>query len=348
MDHTMVVRDDLSADAALRLARGGTTLLWRGDFRGARQLLDALKRRLDRRPVRPGVDPVDTFRRYRQARAHRARVLAALVVELGPDLRVHLPHAPDVREPCLQAFGPAAAPTLIPVQELLGVIGAAQWRRRGIEIPVLGARIHPHYGVFAPTRTEYVDLVAQAPLPAGTRAFDIGTGTGVLAAVLARRGVGEVVATDISERAVACAADNVERLGMGTAISVLHTDLFPPGRADLVVCNPPWLPASPTSVLEKGIFDPRSRMLSRFLRELPAHLTGGGEAWLVLSDLAELLGLRTRDWLIDTIAAAGMSVRGRLDTRPHHSHALDPADPLGAYRAAETVSLWRLALSVSP
>jgi SAM-dependent methyltransferase len=345
MDHTMVVGDELSADTAHRLARNGVTLLWRGDFRGARQLLDALKRRLDRRPFRQGTDPADTFRRYRQARAHRARVLAALVVELGPDQRVDLPHAPDVREPCVQAFGPADAPALISVQELLGVIGAAQWRRRGVDIPALGARIHPHYGVFAPTRADYVDLVAQAPLPDVSRAFDIGTGTGVLAALLARRGVRDVVATDISERAVACARDNVQRLGMGTAITVVHADLFPPGRADLVVCNPPWLPATPTSALEAGIYDRRSRMLTGFLRGLPDHLSDGGEAWLVLSDLAELLGLRTRDWLDDTIAEAGLTVRGRLDTRACHDRALDDTDLLAAYRAAETVSLWRLGVS---
>ena len=341
MDHTVVVRDDLSADAALRLARSGVTLLWRGDFRGARQLLDALKRRLDRRPIRAGTDPADMFRRYRQARAHRAKVLAALVVELGPDLRLALPHAPDVREPCLQAFG-TDAPERIAMQELLGVIGAAEWRRRGIDVPALGARIHPHYGVFAPTRDDYVELVARAPLPSGSRAFDIGTGTGVLAALLARRGFGEVVATDISERAVVCARDNVDRLGIADTVTVRQANLFPRGRADLVVCNPPWLPASPTSALEAGVFDRRSRMLTGFLRGLPDHMTAGGEAWLVLSDLAELLRLRSRGWLTATIAEAGLTVRGRLDTHARRSGAHDPTDPIAAYRAAETVSLWRL------
>lgn len=92
------------------------------------------------------------------------------------------------------------------------MIGAHQWRSTGVEVPALGARIHLHYGVFAPVRGEYVGLVARTPLPSVTRrspvtstAFDLGTGTGVLAAVLARRSVDRVVATDISPRALACA-----------------------------------------------------------------------------------------------------------------------------------------------
>jgi methylase of polypeptide subunit release factors len=100
------------------------------------------------------------------------------------------------------------------LRELLGLIGAHEWRAKGVEVPAAGGRIHPHYGVFAPVRREYVDLVAHAPLPAATTkasvAFDIGTGTGVLAAVLARRGLARVIATDRDPRALACARANIE------------------------------------------------------------------------------------------------------------------------------------------
>ena len=98
--------------------------------------------------------------------------------------------------------------------------------------PALGGdRIHPHYGVFSPVRGEYVDLVAQAPLPAGDTAFDIGVGTGVLSAVLARRGLARVIATDQDARALACARENLERLGLTNRVELVQADLFPPGRA---------------------------------------------------------------------------------------------------------------------
>jgi prophage antirepressor-like protein len=84
-------------------------------------------------------------------------------------------------------------------------------------------------------------------------------------------------------------------------------------------------------------------MLRGFLGGLAAHLTAGGEGWLILSDLAEHLGLRTREELLTTIAGAGLKVVGRLDARPHHPRATDTADPLHTARAKEVTSLWRLA-----
>lgn len=330
----VVAGDELRADQALTIARRGHAVLWRGDYRNARQLLAAMRRRLDRRGFRAGHSPADAFHRHRQVTAHRASLLNRLVVELGPGYRLDLPHAPDIAAACEQAYGPSAG--LLPVTELLGVLGAHEWRRRGVWVPLLDTTIHPHYGVFAPTRQEYLDLVAAAPWPRARTAFDIGTGTGVLAALLARRGAETVVATDIETRAVTCARDNVGRLGLDQ-VTVERADVFPAGRADLVVCNPPWLPATPASPLDAAVYDKDSRMLRRFLRELPRHLAPGGEAWLVISDLAERLGLRPA--LSSMIT--GLDVVDRLDIRPRH-RVSRPNDPLSAYRAAEITSLWRL------
>ncbi len=354
--HTrVVVADDrMKADTAYRLACEGTALLWKGDFHNARQLLQAMARRIDRvdrkrpRPG-PGSDPAASFHLHRRAQGHRARVLGKLLVQLEGDYTLALRRAPDVRRACAEAYGPPNESLTVSLTELLGVIGAHQWREKGVDVPALGARIHPHYGVFSPVRGEYVDLVARAPLPPACRtAFDLGTGTGVLAAVLAERGVERVVATDINPRALACARENLHRLGLGERVRVDGTGLFPEGReggegrADLVVCNPPWLPARPTSALEQGVYDPAGAMLRGFLNGLADHLRPGGEGWLVLSDLAEHLGLRTRHELLATIEAARLRVVDRLDTTPRHPRARNTADPLHAARAAEITSLWRL------
>jgi hypothetical protein len=72
-------------------------------------------------------------------------------------------------------------------------------------------------------------------------------------------------------------------------------------------------------------------------------LAVGGEGWLVISDLAERLGLRSRRQLESWIEEAGLRVLGRLDGRPSHPRADDPEDPLHAARRAEVTSLWRLA-----
>ena len=352
----VVVADDrTTADHAYGLACQGTALLWRGDFQNARQLLIALASRADRRPrgsgksaaPSPARAPAEAFHLHRQAQAQRARTLGMLLVQLDESYRIPLRRAPDVRQACTEAWGPPQGTCVASLRELLGVIGAHEWRAKGIEVPAAGGRIHPHYGVFAPIRSEYVDLVARAPLPAALStdrtAVDIGTGTGVLAAVLARRGVARVVATDVDPRALACARDNVERLGLGRQVTVVAADLFPEGRAALVVCNPPWVPARPGTPVERGIFDPESAMLRAFLVGLRAHLAPAGEGWLILSDLAEHLGLRSRAELLALFDAAGLQVVERIDTRPTHPKAADATDPLHAARAAETTSLWRLA-----
>jgi methylase of polypeptide subunit release factors len=345
----VVVADDtMNADSAFRLASEGTALLWRGDFQNARQLLQALARRVDRKPRKPAASLRDAFNQHRLAQSQRARTLGMLLIPFEAGHVIPLRRAPDVVEACTQAHGEASSPYVCSLRELLGIISAYEWRRNGVDIPALGAHIHPHYGVFSPVRGEYVDLVAKAPLPAAlkkaSRAFDIGTGTGVLAAVLARRGVARVIATDQDERALACARDNVARLGLQTQVEVIAADLFPEGLAPLVVCNPPWLPARPSSPLEHAVYDPDSRMLKGFLAGLASHLGPGGEGWLILSDFAEHLGLRAPNDLSDWIGAAGLKVVGRLDARPRHPKAADASDPLHAARAAEVTTLWRLAV----
>ena len=345
----VIVADDrISADEAYRLACGGTALLWRGDFQNARALLQAVARRIERKPRKlpqATAAPAEAFHLYRLAQLQRARTLGMLLLPFEDDYRIPLRRAPDVQQACSEAYGPAAGPFVASLRELLGVVGAHEWRKKGVDVPALGARIHPHYGVFAPVRGEYVDLVARAPLPAGcTRAFDIGTGTGVLAALLAQRGVAHIVATDQDSRALACATENLARFGLVQRVEPMAADLFPPGRAPLIVCNPPWLPGRAGSSLERAVFDPDSRMLLGFIAGLADHLEPGGEGWLVLSDLAEHLGLRTRADLLAAFDAAGLKVAGRMDVRPSHARVADTRDPLHAARAAETTSLWRLAL----
>lgn len=356
-----VVDDTITADAAYRLACEGTALLWRGDFHNARQLLQALARRTEQLPRRKtrgakpkaGDDaPGAAFHRHRQAQAQRGRVLSQLLVPLAGDYAIALKRSPDHRPACTHAWGPAdGQPSVVALRELLGIVGAFEWYKKGVPIAALGKapgnRIHACYGVFSPLRGEYIDLVAQAPIPeAGIgSAIDIATGTGVLAAVLARRGVQRVVATERDPRALACAKENIDRLGLAGRVRVVAADLFPPApddRAGLIVCNPPWLPARASVPIERAVYDEDSRMLRAYLTALPEHMADGGEGWLILSDLAEHLGLRPRETLLGWIEAAGLQVLDRLDTRPRHPKAADTEDPLHAARAAEVTSLWRL------
>ncbi|MEP6506451.1 MAG: methyltransferase [Betaproteobacteria bacterium] len=321
---TLLPADDtLNANAAFKLVSEGTGLLWRGDFHNGRQLLQALGRRVDRparvqtarkgahanapAPARGDAATLarEAFVRHRESQARRAALLGRVLLPFDGDHTIALRRAPDVRAALAEAWGAAdGTPSVASIRELQGLVGAHEWRKKGVDVPALGARIHPWFGVFSPLRGEYLGLIAQAPLPPGAQAlaFDVGTGTGVIAALLARRGVRRVVATELDARAIGCA----------------------------------------NAAIERAVYDPDSAMLRAFLGGLAAHLAPGGEGWLVMSDLAEHLGLRTRDEMLAWIAAAGLRVVARHDTRPTHPKAGDASDPLYAARSKEVTSLWRL------
>ena len=346
------VDDSLNADTAYRLACAGTAMHWQGDFAQARQMLQALTRRVSQaKPHALLTAMPQAFHAYRMAQAQRARILSMLVLTIEGDYRIALRRAPDVQEALTHAWGPATGEArLVSLRELLGALSAHEWQRKGVYLDVglqEGLTVHPHYGVFSPVRNEYLQLVAKAPLPSLDLAFDIGTGMGVVAALLLMRGVKQVTATDNSERALRCAQDNLQRLKLADRATLQLCDVFPQGSAPLIVCNPPWLPGKATSLLEHAIYDPDSRMLRTFISGVAAHLTPNGEAWLIVSDLAEHLNLRPRAQLLQWIADAGLQVLGRDDIRPSHAKVHDASDALHAARQQELTSLWRLGVRVA-
>lgn len=344
----VVIADDTTkADEAYRLACEGTALLYRGDFQNAKQLLQAITRRVDRKPVKHAETMLEAFHQHRARQIGRANITNKVLIELKYG-QCDLPRAPDVKAAVQGALildektDKLPARLVLSLRELLGMVGAYEWRKKGVPIDALNANIHAHYGVYSPVRGEYLELIDHAPLNNPQVAWDIGTGTGVIAATLVTRGIKQVVATDNSPRALACAAENVQRLNMQSNIQVVQADLFPEGQADLIVCNPPWLPAKANAPIEHAVYDPESKMLKGFLKGVKAHLNPEGEAWLVMSDLAEHIGLRAADDLQNWFTEAGLHVVERLQVAPKHAKASDQSDPLYVARAKEVTSLYRL------
>ncbi|WP_308115782.1 MULTISPECIES: methyltransferase [unclassified Rhodococcus (in: high G+C Gram-positive bacteria)] len=115
--------------------------------------------------------------------------------------------------------------------------------------------VRAHPGVYAPQDDSRLlcEVMPVAASPLGARALDLCTGTGVLALQAACLGAREVLAYDLDARAVACALDNAERIGVevdarqGTLIDALAEAPF-----DLVVSNPPYVP-SPTAPEGRGV-----------------------------------------------------------------------------------------------
>ena len=122
----LVLADDqMAADTAYRLICEGAALLWQGDFFNARQLLQALQRRVDT-PKKPARKPrkgdkeqqagqasnstspeqrAQAFHQQRQVQARRAHILGSLLLPLTADEQIPLRRAPSVQAACRQAWG---------------------------------------------------------------------------------------------------------------------------------------------------------------------------------------------------------------------------------------------------
>ena len=343
----IVIDDTMPANKAMELAKQDKGLLWNGDYQNGRELLRAIARRLDK-PPRVGSqkkleDPAQIFAAHRQQQGLKAQVMGSILIALSKDFVIELRRGQDVAQACLEVIGTINEGIVMPLKQLLAIVSAHEWRKKKVFIPALEQRITPHFGVYSPLRGEYLDLVKKAPLPKECQvAFDIGTGTGVLAILLAQRGIPKIIGTDLDPRAIACAQENSHALGLQDKIEIHNTNLFPMGRADLIVCNPPWIPATPTSHIEHAIYDPNSQFLKEFLSGLTSHLNTQGQAWLIISDLAEHLGLRTRQELLDWITKAGLKIAHQMQIKAKHPKTRDDSDPLYFARAKEVTTLWVL------
>jgi release factor glutamine methyltransferase len=164
----------------------------------------------------------------------------------------------------------------------------------------LAIRVEP--GVYVPRwQSEPLARRAVKRLPATGAAIDLCTGTGAIARTLtANRPTARVVASDIDERAVACAAAN--------GVEVYRGDLFAPlphaleGRIDVVVGVTPYVPTPELGLLQRDTFAFESPLsydggvdgtaiLRRVLNDAPRLLRRGGALLLELGgEQAELLG----------------------------------------------------------
>ncbi|MBF6620090.1 MAG: methyltransferase [Patulibacter sp.] len=126
----------------------------------------------------------------------------------------------------------------------------------------------------------------------GARVMDLCTGSGVVAVAAARAGAEEVVAIDVSRRAVLSARLNL--LAAGPRTIVRRGDLFaadPGGMYDLIVSNPPYVPSEDEELPTRGPArawdggtDGRA-IVDRICREAPRRLRPGGRMLMVHSEL---------------------------------------------------------------
>ncbi len=342
------IDDGARASAVLRMIQAGQVLLWTGDYRNGRALLQALRRRLnkERAGAQGRVGDQDLAARWKSER-QRAReggeLLGNITVLIEPGGELLLRRAPDTQKAVALAWGPSESSRVVALNTLGGALSAAEWTEKGLDVPGLAGRITPRFGVFSPTRRAYVDLLEHLEVERMT-VLDVGTGTGVLAFVLLQRGATSAVGTDTEERAVQCARDNARALGLGDRFSAVQANLFPAGeRFDCVVFNAPWVPETPRTALDRAVFDENGDTLRRFLGGVTEHLNPEGVVALIVSDLPIRLGLREPGALEAMVEAAGLRVLKLASVAASHGRSGDTSDLLHEARSSECVQLYVLA-----
>lgn len=166
-----------------------------------------------------------------------------------------------------------------------------------------GLRLLVPPGVYAP-RSDTALLAGH--LPPAERVLELCTGTGALALAVAARGARHVVAVDRSARAVLAARINARLNGLDVDVRAgdLFAALHPGETFDLILANPPYLPAPevqrPDHRWDAGA-DGRA-VLDRIVAEAPGRLRPGGTLALVQSALT---GTRRT---VDLLRAHGLAV----------------------------------------
>ncbi len=156
------------------------------------------------------------------------------------------------------------------------------------ELEIEGEKISIHDGVFAPdpslTNSPFV-ILNNLPDVSGKEVLDMGTGTGIIALVCARKGA-NVVAVDSDDKAIENAKENFQKSGLEN-IEVVKSNLFEniSGKFDYIFANLPIL---------DEIWDGAEKTAStveRFLTEAKAHLNVDGSVylpWFSISDVRNI------------------------------------------------------------
>jgi release factor glutamine methyltransferase len=204
-------------------------------------------------------------------------------------------------------------------------------------------RLMPMPGVFPPHSDSWLlaSYLTREPLRAPTKVLDLCSGSGVLAVQAAARPACEVVAVDVSRRAVL--ATRINAILNRVRVRAVRGDLFQPVRRDsfdLIVSNPPYLPGPSTELPAHGPARAweagRSgrALIDRICTEAAAHLNPGGVLLLVQSSVCGERETRTQltaqGLHTDVIARSRGPLGPRLRSRARwlREHGLLPADEL--------------------
>lgn len=323
-----VLPPGVSVEAAADRLAGGGSFRVIDHYGRAADVLDALHDRLGPLPRMNGEA-------LRAERRRRRELACGLLVPIDDG---HVALSGGGSFSMLTELYPDHSRFWLPLVEAQALHRSHRRCAEGIRYAVLGHRVHPWHGVYAPTRTTHLELFATwLAQYSGARehAVDVGTGCGVLAFQLARQGFARVTATDVNPNAVHSVARDVARQSPAPPITTQHGDLLTEldSPADVIVFNPPWMQGAVTEPLDRALYY-EGDLFERFFAQSLRLLKPGGRVVVVYSNVMGLL----RPDLPHPIEAELEQGRFMLDTKLRRRVKASPGR-----RTRERVEVWVLA-----
>ena len=317
----------------------GYYVLILGDFSSGLKILDALKKYVKTKY------PNQSFQGQRDFRSAFRKLSHRLLVVINKH-RINLKKSPEIG--WLKILYPEFNEFLLAFPQVQGLNSSWQWYKKGIDIPVLDKKIHPFFGTYFPTRFEHLvlfdDWLKQYE---GNKesAVDIGIGCGVLSFQMLKHGFKHIYATDSNPNAIIGLNKGQNKNATDSRIELFYGDLFADcsSSTELIVFNPPWLPAShDLDGIDLAIYYDE-KLFPRFFSEAKKHLKTGGRLILLFSNLAQITGLSNKH-PVETELTTGGRFKKELLLQEKIASASKKTRRNQNWRLDEMVELWVLKL----
>ncbi len=252
--------------------------------------------------------------------------------------------APDIG--WLKILYPDISDFALPFPKIQGLNSAWQWYKKGVFIPVLKRKIFPYYGNYFPTRFEHLELFEnwlKSYKGEKASAIDIGIGSGILSFQMLDHWFQKVTGTDTNPNAIVGLREAIKGSEQYTNLDLMHGSLFVDCNTptELIVFNPPWLPAKhDTEGMDKAIYY-ESDLFSNFFKAAKQLLKPDGKIVLLFSNLAQITKVIESHPIEEELANGGRFKKELLVKKSVKS-ASKKTKRNQNWRSSEQVELWVL------
>ena len=246
----------------------------------------------------------------------------------------------------LQILYPDISNFALPFPKIQGLNSAWQWYKKGVFIPVLKRKIFPYYGNYFPSRFEHIELFEdwlKGYKGEKESAMDIGIGSGILSFQMLDHWFKTVIGTDTNPNAIVGLREAMKDSEQYANLDLIHGNLFVDydTPTELIVFNPPWLPAKhDTEGIDKAIYYD-SDLFSNFFKAAKQMLKPDGKIVMLFSNLAQITKVIESHPIEEELAKGGRFKKELLVKKSVKS-ASKKTRRNQHWRSSEMVELWVL------